>query len=164
MEPLRPRASPSIPSGHGEVADYVFTTDPSAWQKRLKAFARQNRLQPTNAEARLWQALRNLKFGARFRRQHAIGAHIVDFICISAWLTVELDGEIHLTPERAEHDTGRTFTLTELGCRELRFSNQQVLHQLPQVLATVREYLLNTTPPTEKSSGSPSFFGEGAGG
>ena len=153
METSQP--PPFISPGHEEVAHYVFTTDSPAWQKCLKDYARQNRRQPTPAEARLWQALRNASLGARFRRQHAIGAYIVDFICISAWLTIELDGEIHLTPEQAEYDIGRTFALTELGYRELRFTNQQVLHQLHQVLSSITEYLQNT-PPTMQSSGSPS--------
>ena len=72
----------------------------------------------------------------KFRRQRAIGFFVVDFICVAAKLIIEVDGEIHLTPEQAEYDTGRTFTLTELGCRELRFTNQQVLISLDEVLAT----------------------------
>ena len=59
----------------------------------------------------------------KFHRQHATDFFIVDFICVAAKLIIEVDGEIHLTPEQAEYDLGRTFTLTELGYRELRFTN-----------------------------------------
>ena len=59
----------------------------------------------------------------KFHRQHATDFFTVDFICVAAKLIIEVDGEIHLTPEQAEYDLGRTFTLTELGYRELRFTN-----------------------------------------
>jgi len=112
------------PFGPEDVSNFVFTTEVRPWRKHLKEYARQNRRQPTEAEDLLWQALRNSKLGVRFRRQHAIEGYIVDFFCTRAFLTIELDGEIHLTPEQAEYDLGRTFTLTELGYRELRFTNQ----------------------------------------
>ena len=51
----------------------------------------------------------------KFRRQRAIGFFTVDFISVAAKLIIEVDGEIRLAPEQAEYDTGRTFTLTELG-------------------------------------------------
>jgi ATP-dependent DNA helicase RecQ len=160
METTHP--TPPVPSGHEEVADYVFTTQPRIWQKKLKDYARHNRHQPTGAEACLWQALRNSRLAAKFRRQHAIEAYIVDFICISARLTIELDGEIHNAPEHLEYDAGRTFMLKELGYRELRFTNSQVLTQLPQVLATIKEHLQNT--PCITSPPGPLSAGEGAGG
>ena len=98
----------------------------------------------------------------KFRRQHAISFFIVDFICVAAKLIVELDGEIHATPEQAEYDAGRTFTLTELGYRELRFTNQQVLTSLDEVLATITENL-HQTPLPQSSSGSPFFWRGGRG-
>ncbi|WP_426061977.1 endonuclease domain-containing protein [Hymenobacter sp. B1770] len=143
------------PSGPEDIASFVFTTQVRPWRKQLKEYARQNRRQPTDAEAQLWQALRGSKLGAKFRRQHAIGFFIVDFICVAANLTIELDGEIHATPEQAEYDAGRTFTLTELGYRELRFTNEQVLTSLDEVLAAITEILQDIILPNE-SSGSPS--------
>ena len=136
----------SVPSGPENVANFVFTTEVRPWRKHLKEYARQNRRQPTEAEYLLWQALRNTKQGAKFRRQHAIGSFIVDFICVAAKLIIEVDGEIHCSPEQAEYDTGRTFTLTELGYRELRFSNQQVLTSLDNVLAEIAQNLRENHP------------------
>ena len=78
----------------------MFTTEVQPWRKHLKEYARQNRHLPTEAEDVLWQALRNSKSGVRFRRQHAIAGYIDDFFCTRAFLTIELDGEIHLTPSR----------------------------------------------------------------
>src|SRR6476661_8407186 len=158
-----PRPTLPIPPGHEQVADHVFTTEVRSWQKKLKDYARHSRKHATPAEDCLWQALRNSSLGQRFRRQHAIANYIVDFICISAKLSIELDGEIHLTPEQAEYDQGRTFTLTELGYRELRFTNSKVLNELPQVIAKIKEHL-QTIPPQNESSGSPSFWERGPGG
>ncbi len=134
--------------------EHIYTTDWRTWDK-TKIYARENRKQPTPAEYAFWQALRGSKQGAKFRRQHAIDFFIVDFVCIEAKLTIELDGEIHLFPEQAEYDLGRTFTLTELGYRELRFTNQQVLNQLDEVLATIQENI-QATPLPHELSGSPS--------
>jgi len=47
----------------------------------------------TPAELKLWAYLRNNKLnGVNFRRQHAIGSYIVDFVSIKHKLVIELDG------------------------------------------------------------------------
>jgi very-short-patch-repair endonuclease len=93
--------------GPSDSSIHTFTTDWQRW-KNLKGFAHENRRQPTLAEAQLWQALRTNQLGSRFRRQHAIEDYIVDFVCLPAWLVVEVDGEVHHLPEQAEYDGGRT--------------------------------------------------------
>lgn len=50
----------------------------------------------TPAERKLWALIRNEQLGVNFRRQHAIGNYIPDFICIEKKLIVELDGSQHL--------------------------------------------------------------------
>ncbi len=119
---------------------HTFTTDQQRW-KNLKEFARENRKQPTPAEAQLWQALRTNQLGPRFRRQHAIEAYIVDFVCLPAWLVVEVDGEIHQAPEAVEYDGGRTHALQERGFLVVRYSNEAVLQRLPEVLADIERHL-----------------------
>ena len=99
--------------------EHIYHTDVRTWDK-AKVYARENRKAPTPAENILWQHLRGSRQGAKFRRQHAIGFFIVDFIRVVAKLIIEVDGEIHCFPEQAEYDAGRTFTLAELGYRELR--------------------------------------------
>jgi very-short-patch-repair endonuclease len=48
---------------------------------------------PTPAEKRLWQKLKNQQIrGQKFRRQMPLGPCIADFYCPSARLVVELDG------------------------------------------------------------------------
>ena len=50
----------------------MYTTDAKRWKKSLKDYARINRKNATPAENHLWQELRGNKFGAAFRRQHAV--------------------------------------------------------------------------------------------
>ncbi len=94
----------------------------------------------TEAEARLWQALRRKQIGGfRFRRQHPIERFVVDFYCPACKLIVEVDGAVHLA--QAEADAARTECLESLGYRVLRFSNEAVLGRLDEVLAEIRQAL-----------------------
>jgi very-short-patch-repair endonuclease len=89
-------------------------------------FARQLRSTATDAEIRLWSRLRRKQLnGFRFRRQHPIGAYIVDFFCPEAKLIVEVDGGQHNVEE--EKDEKRTSWLEERGYRVIRFWNNDVL-------------------------------------
>ena len=142
---------------------HAFMTDAERWKKSLKGFARHNRSNSTEAENALWQLIRGNKLGPRFRRQHAIERFIVDFVCLSAWLIIEVDGEYHADAEQAEYDGGRTHRLQELGFQVLRFSNEEVLHHPNYVTQLISNHL--TRPfPHQEAPGSPSPQGEGAGG
>jgi very-short-patch-repair endonuclease len=125
-----------------KLHDYVFTADRRQYGKLgLNGCARAMRHQPTEAEHALWQELRGGRVGAKFRRQHPIDRYIVDFVCISSGLVVETDGGGHDAPDQADYDTGRSALLWELGFRVLRFSNEQVLNDLPVVLAAIKAAL-----------------------
>jgi len=119
----------------------MYTTDAKRWKKSLKEYARTNRKSPTPAENHLWQELRGNKLHASFRRQHAITQFIVDFVCLAAWLIIEVDGSIHADPSQAEYDGGRTHELQECGFLVLRFTNEQVLCNTPNVLKIITEHL-----------------------
>lgn len=119
----------------------MYTTDAKRWTKSLKEYARANRRNPTLAEKHLWQELRGHKLGVQFRRQHAIQQFIVDFVCLAAWLIIEVDGSIHADASQAEYDGGRTHDLQEVGFLVLRFSNEDVLHNTTQVLQSIAEHL-----------------------
>jgi very-short-patch-repair endonuclease len=107
------------------------------WDK-LKPRARDHRLNPTPAEAKLWSRLRcNLVEGVHFRRQHVIGPAIVDFYCGSAKLIVEVDGPIH--ERQALEDRLREEWLESNGFRVLRFTNERVLNDLDEVVAEITQ-------------------------
>ncbi|MGV2831475.1 endonuclease domain-containing protein [Myxosarcina sp. GI1(2024)] len=96
----------------------------------------------TSAEARLWQALRNKQLeGLRFRCQHPVGNFILDFYCHACKLVVEVDGDIHLS--QTEYDEARTAELAKYGYKVLRFSNERVMNDLPQVLAEIKQVALS---------------------
>jgi very-short-patch-repair endonuclease len=102
--------------------------------------ARQLRRASTDAERHLWRHLRlkNLA-GCKFRRQYPVAGYIVDFVCISAKLVVELDGGQHL--DAGEYDAKRTRTLEIHGFRVLRFWNDEVLLHTTDVLEVILKHL-----------------------
>ncbi|MBD2777942.1 endonuclease domain-containing protein [Iningainema tapete] len=126
----------------GIIATHIWKTPPELWQK-LKPFARQMRREPTLAEARLWEKLRNKQLlGFKFRRQHAIDRFIVDFYCGEAQLVVEVDGEIHDYTQ--EQDAIRQEFLESLGLRVVRFRNEEVLNLIDGVLEEIAQTLQPT--------------------
>ncbi len=124
--------------GGGLGVGYGWRTPPHLWEK-LKPLARQMRKNPTAAEEKLWQGLRKKQLGKKFRRQHAIERFIVDFYCGDAGLVIEVDGPIH--QYTVEEDAIRQQFLESQGLRVLRFTNDQVLNDLENVLTTIRQAL-----------------------
>ncbi|MBD3728923.1 MAG: endonuclease domain-containing protein [Sphingomonadales bacterium] len=96
--------------------------------------ARLLRRNMTDAEQRIWQALRNRALaGLKFRRQVPVGPYIVDFQCRDRQLVVEIDGGQHDEMEDAE----RTAFLRAQGYRVIRFWNHEVLENLDGVLERI---------------------------
>jgi very-short-patch-repair endonuclease len=94
------------------------------------------RRQPTQAEARLWSALRSRQLGGwKFRRQHVVVGYVVDFYCADLRLVVEVDGRVHdqLRPD----DEARGADLRRAGAEVVRFSNDAVLYRLHDVLTAL---------------------------
>jgi very-short-patch-repair endonuclease len=114
--------------------------------KEQRDFARHLRTSSTTAERALWFFLRAEQLGVKFRRQAAIGAYIVDFVCFSHRLIVELDGPQHLEPAAIEHDTRRSAWLEKQGFRVIRFRNQMLDEDIQGVLQQIKE-ALKITPP-----------------
>jgi len=99
--------------------------------------ARELRRGRTDAEARLWQRLRNRGLaGAKFRRQVPLGPFVVDFCCQEVGLIVDVDGGQHA--ERQREDAERTRRLEASGFRVLRFWNNDVLGQTESVLEKIQ--------------------------
>ena len=100
-----------------------------------KSHARAMRAHPTDAERRLWHALRDRRLQAlKFRRQAPVGGYIVDFLCIARRLVVEADGSQHTESQR---DAARDAWLAREGYTILRFSNRDVLTARESVLTTI---------------------------
>jgi len=105
-------------------------TTPKGYEK-----ARKLRKELTPAERKLWAILRNDQLGVNFRRQHAIGNYIPDFVCIKKKLIIELDGSQHL--EQEEYDDERTKYLEAQGCKVIRFWNNEVMNRIDTVLTVI---------------------------
>jgi very-short-patch-repair endonuclease len=100
--------------------------------------ARKLRKEQTNAERRLWRALRNRRLGGhKFRRQQPIGPYIADFVCFEAKLIIELDGDHHDAPERRVHDQVRIAFLEREGFRVIRFWNRELDESFDSVVESI---------------------------
>jgi len=106
--------------------------------REIEESARLLRQQLTPAEDILWQALRGRKLNQlKFRCQHPVGKFIVDFYCPSAKLVIEVDGGIH--SQQQSYDQARTEQLQTFGYRVLRFTNDEVINDLSNVLIRISE-------------------------
>ena len=103
--------------------------------RAVTARARNLRSNMTDAEARLWRALRRDQLnGLHFRRQHPIGPFTVDFYCPSLRLAVEVDGGQHAEQVK-QADDRRTAWLADKGIVVVRYWNNDVLSNLEGVLS-----------------------------
>ena len=109
--------------------------------------ANQLRRNTTIPEKLLWEKLNNNQLlKLHFRRQHPIYRFIADFYCHKIKLVIELDGDSHTSKEAQSYDENRTAEMENFGIVVVRFKNEEVINQLPEVVAkivTVCENLLN---------------------
>ena len=107
--------------------------------------ARRLRRDMTEAEKVVWRMLRSRQLaGFKFRRQESIGRYIVDFVCFSHRVVIEIDGGQHAVD--VERDEVRTRFLQRHGFRGLRFWNNDVLENREGVFARIGE-ILRARPP-----------------
>ena len=95
----------------------------------------------TVSETILWDALRHEIQGYKFRRQHAIGDYIADFVCLSEKLVIEVDGGYHEQPIQQLNDQHRTAYLESKGYKVIRFKNEEVDFNINEVIDRIKEEL-----------------------
>ena len=111
---------------------------------RNKPLVRTLRKNQTEIEGHLWQFLRGRQLGGyKFRRQHPIGAFIVDFYCPERKLAVELYGGQHADDDHIVYDENRTAILEKEGIKVLRYWDSDVLNDMNSVLVDILEVLDN---------------------
>ncbi len=122
------------------VRQKYMTARPSTYNliKDLQAEKKKN---TTEAERILWEHLKTKKLGFKFRRQHIIDEFIVDFVCLEKNLVIEVDGGYHNTMEQKEADDLRTKILNEIGFKVIRFTNEQVIGDIDNVLSYIEKAL-----------------------
>ena len=94
--------------------------------------AKSLRARMTPAEAQLWRILRANRMGVKFQRQVVLAPYIADFAARSERLVIELDGDTH--GDREAYDAARTAALGKLGYRVIRFTNNDVMTNLDEVV------------------------------
>ncbi|HAH32183.1 MAG TPA: restriction endonuclease subunit R [Elusimicrobia bacterium] len=166
---LEPRPSPLAPLPEGEGKNYRGGLDFSG----LVTEARELRKKQTPVEEVMWELLRDKKLqGLKFRRQHQIGDYIADFYCNELKLVVELDGSVHNIPSQSKKDSTRDAWLKSLGNRVLRFTNTDILENIPTVLQSIASFSAHPSPlmqkvissaPSPGSASHPLPLGEGRG-
>jgi len=108
-------------------------------------------------EVLLWRELRKRPGGLKFRRQHPAGAFVLDFVCLSARVAIEIDGEAHDRGSNPARDVTRDEWLMAHGYRTLRITARDVLSDIE---AVVRLIVAACQPLHQPSAGPPPRFGE----
>lgn len=117
--------------------------------------ARDLRQRLTPAEWRLWSAVRNRQLdGLKFRRQVPFGPFVADFYCLECRIVVEVDGSVHQYQQ--EQDAYRDAYMAAHGYRVIRFTNTEVLTNLPAVLERIAELARTQGLPLSSEGGSAS--------
>lgn len=65
--------------------------------------------------------------------------YILDFYCEEVRLGVEVDGGIHIRKEQIKYDQQRSEYLAEYGIKVIRFTNDQVISNMKEVLNLIKE-------------------------
>ena len=149
---LKYKIAPSD-SPEGEDKKPQYQTARKADYELLKKNAKELRRFSTEAESVLWEMVRANTLCEKFRRQHIINDIIVDFVCLSKKLVIEVDGGYHDNPEIQELDKIKTDILNELGYQVIRFTNDEVLANTDAVIESIQEALLSS-PPAGESEGA----------
>lgn len=104
--------------------------------------ARNLRKNSTEQEGILWNILRRKQFhNLKFKRQEPIDKYIVDFVCYSKMLIIELDGGQHNEQKNIISDKERTKVLESFGYKVIRFWNNDINNNLEGVLLDIEKYL-----------------------
>ena len=165
---LTPAPSPYGEGGKGEgskqetpLSGHFFkTADQRNWPI-LKDLSRENRKNKTEAEAILWQVVRNNKLGYKVRRQHVIDGFIIDFAFLNQKVLVEVDGGYQEEEDQKKYDEAKTAFLIASGYTVARFTNEEVLNNTNKVAAIIINLLDNNQKPEVKT---PLSGRRGAGG
>lgn len=153
-----PRNFPSPLAGEGGLRRRRKTGEGSL---SLTRAARALRARMTDAERKLWFALRDRRFAAfKFRRQVPIGPYIVDFVCFELRVIVEVDGGQHAD---SAADIERDKWLAENEFRVLRYWNNDVLQNLEGVLTALLTELEKAPHPSARLRSPPPSPARGEG-
>jgi very-short-patch-repair endonuclease len=127
------------------------------YNPKLKELARQLRNDSTKTEIFLWLKLKGKQlYGYDFHRQKPIDNYILDFFCYELMLGIEVDGYSHQLLEVYHKDGIKEKRMNDFGISVLRFSDDQVLNDMENVLRAIEfyifEYEKHTLNPSQEGS------------
>jgi very-short-patch-repair endonuclease len=112
------------------------------YNPKLKELARELRNNSTKAEIILWLKLKSKQmYGYDFHRQKPIDNYILDFFCQELMLGVEVDGYSHEIIEVFNKDVIKEEKMSSFGITILRFTDNQVLRDMDNVLRAIEGYI-----------------------
>ena len=122
-------------------------------KRKFQEFRSELRGRMTKSEAILWKYIKNDRLGFRFRRQHGIGNHIVDFYCPKLKLVIEVDGLTHAEEKVFEKDQRKEKFIKENSMILKRYSSDQIFNDLDNTLMDIENIckemaITPATPPT----------------
>jgi very-short-patch-repair endonuclease len=113
-----------------------------SYSPKLKEFARKLRNNSTNSEIRLWSFLKGRQMkGYDFHRQKPVDRYILDFFCQELMMGIELDGWSHILDTTYQKDIKKEERMKELGITILRFSDEEVMQDIMNVIRTIEHYI-----------------------
>ncbi|WP_082662717.1 MULTISPECIES: endonuclease domain-containing protein [unclassified Sphingopyxis] len=119
--------------------------------KETIARARRLRRMMTAPEAKLWQQLRTRPGGVKFRRQHPIGAYVLDFYVASAKLAIEIDGAVHDMGNMPTRDAAREAWLAGQGVAVVRLPAREVMEDVEAVVERLVRFVSGRRSPLHHS-------------
>ena len=127
------------------------------YNPKLKELARDLRNNSTKSEVILWLKLKGKQmYGYDFHRQKPIDNYIVDFFCHELMLAIEVDGYSHQLEDVNFKDVKKENKLNEFGVSVLRFTDDQVLKDMDNVLRAIEFYIeqleLHTPNPSQEGN------------
>ena len=105
------------------------------YNPELRGYARVLRKNSTLPEIILWKHIKKRAFGVQFHRQVPMLEFIVDFYCHEIGLAIEIDGSSH--DHSYLYDARRQGKLEKEGVKFIRFTNEEVLKHLFNVLLAI---------------------------
>jgi very-short-patch-repair endonuclease len=121
--------------------------------------ARRLRSEMSLPEVILWRELRQRPGGLKFRRQHPAGPYVIDFVCLSARLAIEVDGKGH--DFRSHQDQVRDEWLANQGFLTMRIAATDVLQDLDAVVRGILARCGESAKPLHQpAAGPPPSAGE----
>lgn len=114
----------------------------AAYDWPLKVFARRPGTRMSQAEALLWNELKRRRMlGYSFERKRAVDRYLADFYCEELRFDIEIDAVSGTKVSERERE--RDIRLRLSGHIVLRFTDEEVMHNLDGVLTGIRQSIRN---------------------